>query len=108
MNPQLILSMVARPGAERRQGTRQDSYQGRYFAVSDVTGAARRFGPSVETTARKNIWLAALIALTALLVLGNLVSDGTLALNYGWDVRVHCAAVDAQRDGLAPYFVTQL
>ncbi|WP_246584021.1 hypothetical protein [Bradyrhizobium iriomotense] len=57
---------------------------------------------------RRNIWLAWLIGLTALLVLGNLVSDGTLPLNYGWDVRVNCAAVDAYADGLDPYFVRNL
>ncbi|MBR0787074.1 hypothetical protein JQ635_37110 [Bradyrhizobium iriomotense] len=77
--------------------------------MSDV---ARWLGPSVDMTerrnTRRNIWLAWLIGLTALLVLGNLVSDGTLPLNYGWDVRVNCAAVDAYADGLDPYFVRNL
>ncbi|MBB4368823.1 hypothetical protein GGD63_001602 [Bradyrhizobium sp. cir1] len=59
-------------------------------------------------TERRNTWLAWLIGLTALLVLGNLVSDATLPLNYGWDVRVNCAAVDAYADGLDPYFVRNL
>jgi hypothetical protein len=58
--------------------------------------------------ARRNIWLAGLIALTALLVLGNFVNDATLDLKYGWDVRVNCAAVDAHADGLDPYFVKNL
>ncbi|OKO90748.1 hypothetical protein AC629_04050 [Bradyrhizobium sp. NAS80.1] len=60
-------------------------------------------------TARRNIWLACLIALTALLVLGNLANDTTLdTYHYGWDVRVNCAAVDAHADGLDPYFVKNL
>jgi hypothetical protein len=58
--------------------------------------------------ARRNIWLAGLIALTALLVLGNLVNDATLDLKYGWDARVNCAAVDAHTNGLDPYFVKNL
>lgn len=58
--------------------------------------------------ARRNIWLACLIALTALLVLGNLANDATLDVKYGWDVRVNCAAVDAHADGLDPYFVKNL
>jgi hypothetical protein len=65
-------------------------------------------GPSVETDARQNIWLARLIALTALLVLGNLANDARLDAEYGWDVRVNCAAVDAHADGLDPYFVKNL
>lgn len=73
--------------------------------MSDV---ARWLGPSVDMTERRNTWLAWLIGLTALLVLGNLVSDATLPLNYGWDVRVNCAAVDAYADGLDPYFVRNL
>ncbi len=105
MNPQLILSIVARRSAARAPGK---PGKDRYFAVSDVTGAARWFGPSVDMTARKNLWLAGLITLTALLVLGNLASDATLDLNYGWDVRVNCAAVDAHADGLDPYFVKNL
>lgn len=76
--------------------------------MSDATGIARWLGPSVDTTARRNTWLVCLIALTALLVLGNLASDATLPLNYGWDVRVNCAAVDAHAAGLDPYFVKNL
>jgi hypothetical protein len=80
--------------------------------MSDVTGIARGLGPSLDITARRNTgrntWLAWLIGLTVLLVLGNLLSDGTLPLNYGWDVRVNCAAVDAYADGLDPYFVKNL
>ncbi|OPY93848.1 hypothetical protein A5906_24075 [Bradyrhizobium sacchari] len=76
--------------------------------MSDVTGIARGLGPSLDTSAGRNTWLAWLIGLTALLVLGNLVSDGSIPLNYGWDVRVNCAAVDAYADGLDPYFVKNL
>lgn len=76
--------------------------------MSDVTGIARGLAPSLDMTARRNTWLPWLIGLTALLVLGNLVSDGTIPLNYGWDVRVNCAAVDAYADGLDPYFVKNL
>ncbi|MBW7974916.1 hypothetical protein [Bradyrhizobium sp. BR 10289] len=57
---------------------------------------------------RGNIWLAGLIALTALLVLANLVTDATLDVKYGWDIRVNCAAVEAHADGLDPYFVRNL
>ncbi len=76
--------------------------------MSDVTGTARWLGPPVDMTARRNIWLACLIALTALLVLGNLANDATFDVKYGWDVRVNCAAVDAHADGLDPYFVKNL
>jgi hypothetical protein len=58
--------------------------------------------------ARRNVWLAGLIVLTALLVLGNLAADATLDVRYGWDVRVNCAAVDAHAGGLDPYFVANL
>ncbi|MCK1742121.1 hypothetical protein IVA80_14955 [Bradyrhizobium sp. 139] len=57
---------------------------------------------------KRNVWLDCLIALVALLVLGNLVSDLTLDVKYGWDVRVNCAAVDAHAEGLDPYFVKNL
>lgn len=55
-----------------------------------------------------NVWLACLIALVALLVLGNLANDAALDVRYGWDVRVNCAAVNAHADGLDPYFVRNL
>jgi hypothetical protein len=58
--------------------------------------------------ARRNVWLAGLMVLTALLVLGNLATDATLDVKYGWDVRVNCAAVDAHAGGLDPYFVANL
>jgi hypothetical protein len=58
--------------------------------------------------ARRNIWLACLIALVTLLVLGNLANDTALDVRYGWDVRVNCAAVDAHADALDPYFVKNL
>ncbi|MBR0957640.1 hypothetical protein [Bradyrhizobium japonicum] len=57
---------------------------------------------------RRNIWLACLIALTGLLVFGNLASDAVLDVRYGWDTRVNCAAVDAYAGGLDPYFVKNL
>jgi hypothetical protein len=57
---------------------------------------------------KRNAWLAWLIALVAVLVLGNLVNDAALDMNYGWDVRVNCAAVDAHVDGLDPYYVKNL
>lgn len=57
---------------------------------------------------RRNIWLACLIALTALLVLGNLANDAVLDVKYGWDTRVNCAAVDAYASGLDPYVVKNL
>lgn len=76
--------------------------------MSDVTGAARWLEPSADTASRRNIWLACVIALTALLVFGNLANDATLDMKYGWDTRVNCAAVDAYADGLDPYFVKNL
>jgi hypothetical protein len=57
---------------------------------------------------RRHVWLACLIALVALLVFANLANDSALDVNYGWDVRVNCAAVDAHVDGLDPYFVKNL
>ncbi|OAF15805.1 hypothetical protein [Bradyrhizobium neotropicale] len=77
--------------------------------MSDVSGAARWFGPSADLGAPPHAtWLACLIALVALLVLGNLANDTTLDVKYGWDVRVNCAAVDAHVEGLDPYFVRNL
>lgn len=76
--------------------------------MSDVTGAARWLEPSAETASRRSFWLACLIALTALLVFGNLANDAMLDMKYGWDTRVNCAAVDAYAGGLDPYFVKNL
>lgn len=76
--------------------------------MSDLTDTARWLGAPAGTAARRNIWLACLIALTALLVLGNLANDARLDVKYGWDTRVNCAAVDAHADGLDPYFVKNL
>ncbi len=75
--------------------------------MSDVTGTARWVGPA-GMAGKRNVWHDCLVALVALLVLGNLVSDLTLDVNFGWDVRVNCAAVDAHVDGLDPYFVKNL
>lgn len=75
--------------------------------MSDVTGPARWWEPAADT-ARRNVGLACLITLMALLVVGNLASDAALDLELGWDVRVNCAAVDAHIGGLDPYFVKNL
>ena len=91
----------------RRVGAGKSQPKG-YPLVSDATDAARSFGSSTDPAARRRIWLACLIALTALLVLGNLANDATLDVKYGWDVRVNCAAVDARAEGLDPYFVKNL
>ncbi|UWU96080.1 hypothetical protein [Bradyrhizobium sp. CB1015] len=72
-----------------------------------MSGAARWLAPAVSA-GRRNAWLACLISLTALLVLGNLANDASLELDYGWDVRVNCAAVEAHAEGLDPYFVKNL
>ncbi len=76
--------------------------------MSDITGTARWLGPSADMAGRRNVWLACLIALVTLLVLDNLANDSALDVNYGWDVRVNCAAVNAHVDGLDPYFVKNL
>ena len=55
-----------------------------------------------------HLWLLCFIALVAILVLANLVTDASLDMNYGWDVRVNCAAVNAHVEGLDPYFVKNL
>ncbi|WP_245452240.1 hypothetical protein [Bradyrhizobium forestalis] len=73
-----------------------------------MSDAARWSEPAAATTGRRNIWLACLIALTGLLVLGNLANDAALDVKFGWDVRVNCAAVDAYAGGLDPYFVKNL
>jgi len=76
--------------------------------VSDITGTARWTGPLGGVAGKRSLWLDCLIALVALLVLGNLLSDLTLDVKYGWDVRVNCAAVDAHVGGLDPYYVKNL
>ncbi|WP_245477321.1 hypothetical protein [Bradyrhizobium guangzhouense] len=76
--------------------------------MSDITGTARWSGPSADMAGGRNVWLACLIALVALLVSVNLANDAAIDMNYGWDVRVNCAAVDAHADGLDPYFVKNL
>ncbi|MCP3445287.1 hypothetical protein [Bradyrhizobium sp. CCGUVB14] len=76
--------------------------------MSDITGTARWSGPSADMAGKRNAWLACLIALVAVLVIGNLANDSALDVNYGWDVRVNCAAVDAHADGLDPYYVKNL
>jgi len=73
-----------------------------------MSGTARWLEPAAGTAGRRSIWLVCLIALTALLVLGNLANDARLDVKYGWDVRVNCAAVDAHAEGLDPYFVKNL
>lgn len=105
MNPQRILSTVAdgTPGQVSSEFRTVEVSE-----VSDVTGTARWLGPSTDMAARRNAWLACLVALVTLLVLGNLANDAALDVRYGWDVRVNCAAVDAHADGLDPYFVRNL
>ena len=76
--------------------------------MSDITGTAHWTGPLAGSAGKRSVWLDGLIALVALLVLGNLVSDLSLDVNYGWDARVNCAAVDAHASGLDPYFVKNL
>lgn len=76
--------------------------------MSDITGTAGWSGPPVNATGSRKVWLGCLIALAALLVLGNLLSDAARDAEYGWDVRVNCAAVDAHVDGRDPYFVKNL
>ena len=105
MNPQRIPSSVARPGAG--QASRELEAQAR-SDVSDITGTAHWTGPLAGSAGKRSVWLDGLIALVALLVLGNLVSDLSLDVNYGWDARVNCAAVDAHASGLDPYFVKNL
>lgn len=105
MNPQPIMSIVAWSGA---RGGAERNKQTRYSIVSDVTGTARWLEPAAGTASRRNIWLACLIALTALLVFGNLANDAVLDVKYGWDTRVNCAAVDAYAGGLDPYYVKNL
>ncbi|WP_245444159.1 hypothetical protein [Bradyrhizobium sp. Y36] len=72
-----------------------------------MTDTARWLAPSAPA-ARRGIWLSCLIALTALFVFGNLANYALLDLRYGWDLLVNCAAVDAHRAGLDPYFVKNL
>ncbi|WP_234679094.1 hypothetical protein [Bradyrhizobium monzae] len=76
--------------------------------MSDITGTARWSGPSADMAGKRNAWLACLIALVAMLVFGNLANYAVPDMNYGWDARVNCAAVDAHVDGLDPYYVKNL
>jgi hypothetical protein len=76
--------------------------------VSDITGTAPWSGPPADLASKRNVWLGSLIALVGLLVFANLITDMTLDVKYGWDIRVNCAAVDAYVDGLDPYFVKNL
>jgi hypothetical protein len=76
--------------------------------VSEVAETTRWLGPSAETAAKRNVWLGWVIAVVTLLALGNLANDTAMGLNYGWDARVNCAAVDAHVAGLDPYFVKNL
>ena len=75
--------------------------------MSGGSGVAQGFG-SDEIGAWRRIGPACAIALVAILMLVNLVTDYGLDVNYGWDARVNCAAVDAHLAGLDPYFVKNL
>lgn len=66
--------------------------------------------PDFKSTAasRQNSWLTCLLALIAIFVLVHLVNDYRSGLEFGWDVRVNCAAVEAYAKGLDPYYVKNL
>lgn len=55
-----------------------------------------------------NAWLVLFAALLAIPVLASFVVDGNSGGKLGWDLRVNCAAVDAYREGLDPYFIDNL
>ncbi|MEH2486571.1 hypothetical protein [Bradyrhizobium sp. AZCC 2230] len=76
--------------------------------MSDITGTAQWLGRSARMPTRRNAWLACLIALVVVLVFGNLANYAAPDTNYGWDLRVNCAAVEAHVDGLDPYYVKNL
>lgn len=57
---------------------------------------------------RHNNWLACLLVLIAIVVLIHLVNDYRSGFEFGWDVRVNCAAVEAYAKGLDPYYVKNL
>jgi hypothetical protein len=48
------------------------------------------------------------VALLAMLVAATLAIDSSSNMRFGWDIRVNCAAVDAHRQELDPYFVKNL
>jgi hypothetical protein len=56
----------------------------------------------------QNNWLACLLALIAIFVLVHLANDYRSGFEFGWDVRVNCAAVKAYVHGLDPYYVKNL
>ncbi len=76
--------------------------------VSSRSGVVQGFWPSADADASRRSWIAGLVALVVLLVAANLAADYSLDVNYGWDVRVNCAAVDAHLAGLDPYLVKNL
>jgi hypothetical protein len=53
-------------------------------------------------------WLAGLLALIAIFVLVHLANDYRSGLEFGWDARVNCAAIEAYANGLDPYYVKNL
>ncbi|MCP3474471.1 hypothetical protein NLM33_29570 [Bradyrhizobium sp. CCGUVB1N3] len=55
-----------------------------------------------------NAWLMLLAALLAIPVLASFVVDGNSSGQLGWDLHVNCAAVDAYREGLDPYLISNL
>jgi hypothetical protein len=57
---------------------------------------------------RQNNWLVCLLALIAIFVLVHLTNDFRSGLEFGWDIRVNCAAIEAHANGLDPYYVKNL
>jgi hypothetical protein len=53
-------------------------------------------------------WLVCLLVLIAILVLVHLTNDYRSGFEFGWDIRVNCAAIDAYANGLDPYHVKNL
>jgi len=56
----------------------------------------------------RNNWLACLVVIAAIPVVVHLTNDYRSGSEFGWDVRVNCAAVEAHSNGLNPYYVKNL
>ncbi len=55
-----------------------------------------------------NNWLACLLALVAIFVAVHLMADYRSDLEFGTDIGVNCAAIEAHANGLDPYYVKNL